>query len=68
MKLSYGFVLASALALALLAFTPAPVVASSCGIKPIKPIPPIGCRDLYAQCLCDSRGQYCQWEWVCVGR
>jgi len=38
----------------------------SCGIKPIKPIPPMGCKDLIAVCVCDSRGCNCHWEWQCV--
>jgi len=41
---------------------------SGCGIKPIKPIVPIGCKDLVAQCKCDSKGQNCSWQWICVPR
>lgn len=49
------------------AFTPESVCASgSCGIVPIKPIPPIGCRDLRPQCVCDGQGQNCYWTWICV--
>jgi len=59
---------AAALAAALLRTSPAPACAGGCGIKPIKPIRPIGCVDLVAQCTCDSRGQNCRWEWVCVKR
>ncbi len=44
----------------------APVAATGCGIKPIKPIPPIGCRDLEAQCICDERAEKCAWQWKCV--
>lgn len=40
-------------------------VAASCGIKPIKPISPIGCVDVDAQCVCGSGGN-CSWNWVCV--
>jgi len=37
-----------------------------CGNPPIiKPNPPIGCRDLVPQCVCNSRGR-CWWEWICV--
>jgi hypothetical protein len=39
---------------------------AQCGIKPIKPIPPVGCKDLRAECVCDVNGQNCKWEWVCV--
>jgi hypothetical protein len=38
---------------------------NSCGIKPLKPIPPIGCTDMCAQCQCDANGQNCRWVWVC---
>ena len=37
-----------------------------CVILPIKPIPPIGCRDLAPQCVCDADGHDCHIEWVCV--
>ena len=43
------------------------LLSSGCGIKPIKPIPPIGCKDLRAVCTCDSEGKDCWWEWVCTG-
>ena len=58
---------AAALAAALL-MAPSPVCASAsgCGLKPLKPLTPMGCKDLVAQCRCDSRGQNCRWEWVCV--
>jgi hypothetical protein len=36
-----------------------------CGIKPIKPITPIGCTDLCPVCECDERGRNCKWKWVC---
>lgn len=39
---------------------------SGCGIKPLKPIVPIGCSDLEAECVCDDRGRNCKWKWVCV--
>jgi hypothetical protein len=60
---------AAALAAALL-ITSAPVCTAQlgCGIKPIKPIPPIGCADLVAECRCDARGQNCRWTWICVKR
>ena len=40
--------------------------ASGCGFKPLKPLPPLGCKDLYAVCRCDQYGQNCYWEWVCI--
>ena len=53
--------------LALLVISPAPAInQSGCGIEPIKPIPPIGCQDLRAECVCDEHGQNCHWRWVCV--
>lgn len=54
------------LALALTSVTPSAVCAAGCGIKPIKPIPPIGCKDLEAQCECDEQGAKCKWTWRCV--
>ena len=53
-----GFVLSSA--------TPEPACAQlGCGLKPLKPLTPLGCTDLCAQCECDSRGKNCKWKWVC---
>ena len=50
------------------AMAPTEACAGSCGIKPIRPIPPIGCRsEMVAQCVCDSNGQNCNWQWVCSG-
>jgi hypothetical protein len=61
-------VLASVVA-GILLLTPRPACAQSgCGLKPIKPLVPIGCKDLVAECRCDSNGQNCRWEWVCVQR
>jgi hypothetical protein len=40
--------------------------AGSCGILPIKPIPPIGCKDLRPECVCDADGNNCHWDWVCI--
>ena len=31
--------------------------ASGCGFKPFKPFVPMGCKDLRAQCECDSNGK-----------
>jgi hypothetical protein len=42
------------------------VYAQSCGVVPIKPVPPVGCKDLRPECVCDSNGQNCHWDWVCV--
>jgi len=58
-------------ALSALAIISAPqptVSAGSCGIKPIKPIPPAGCKDLRAECVCDNQGKNCKWQWICVPR
>lgn len=42
----------------------------SCGIEPIKPIPPIGCKDLEAECICDKDPKTgvlkCRYRWRCV--
>lgn len=45
---------------------PIPAPQSGCGLVPLKPLVPIGCRDLVAQCVCDENGQNCHWVWVCV--
>ena len=37
-----------------------------CGLVPLKPLPPIGCKDLKPICVCDAAGENCHWEWVCV--
>ena len=52
--------------LTLVLFTSRDVYAQGCGLTPLKPLPPLGCRDLVPQCRCDSSGSNCQWEWVCV--
>lgn len=51
--------------LALLALSPSAAAAGNCGIVPIKPIPPVGCRDLSPVCVCDAQGN-CAWQWQCV--
>jgi hypothetical protein len=38
-----------------------------CSPPPLKPLPPVGCKDVVAQCVCDEHGA-CHWEWVCVPR
>lgn len=61
--------LALALAIAVLGPTPAVVhvrAVADCGLTPLKPLPPLGCDDLAPVCICDSRGERCRWEWVCV--
>lgn len=42
------------------------LAAADCGLKPIKPIIPIGCKDLAPVCVCDETGKKCKWQWVCV--
>ena len=39
---------------------------AGCGLPPMKPMPPMGCRDMVAECVCDARGENCHWEWRCV--
>ena len=52
--------------------TPGCAQVNGCGIEvtPIKPIPPIGCRDLARECVCDTSRQpaVCRWAWVCIPR
>jgi TPR repeat protein len=38
---------------------------AQCAIKPIKPIPPLGCKDVTPQCVSTSNGQS-SWTWICV--
>lgn len=49
-----------------LALTQTGMADVTCGLKPVKPVKPVGCKDLYAECQCDLRGQNCHWVWVCV--
>lgn len=37
----------------------------TCGLTPLKPLPPLGCKDLLAVCICDEQGR-CRWQWQCV--
>jgi hypothetical protein len=39
---------------------------AQCPIKPIKPIIPLYCKDLKAECICDAQGKNCKWQWSCV--
>lgn len=50
----------------LLAPAPSTCLAGDCGYKPIKPIPPIGCKDVQAECVCDAEGNKCAWQWRCI--
>ena len=38
----------------------------SCGLEPLKPLVPLGCRDIVPECVCDVYGQNCHWVWYCV--
>ncbi len=38
---------------------------AQCAIKPIKPIPPLGCKDVTPQCMSDNTGRS-YWTWICV--
>jgi hypothetical protein len=42
-----------------------PSALCQCAIRPIKPIPPLGCKDLPPQCASDSAG-HGYWTWNCV--
>ncbi len=39
---------------------------SGCGLLPLKPLPPLGCKDLKPVCQCDKDGRNCAWRWNCV--
>lgn len=48
-------VLATALlAASLLAASPPACASGQCGLQPLKPLPPLGCRDLVAVFVCDA--------------
>lgn len=53
------------LALLALAAASVPSAVGQCAIQPIKPIPPIGCKDLTPQCVADNSG-HAYWTWACV--
>ena len=53
------------LASLLFTFSTLEFASAQCAIKPIKPIPPLGCKDLTPQCVSDSNGQS-YWTWICV--
>lgn len=38
----------------------------TCGLVPLKPLTPLGCKDLAPVCVCDSAGKNCRYSWVCV--
>jgi hypothetical protein len=38
---------------------------AECGLPPLPPLPPPGCRDLVPICVCDSNGN-CRIVWQCV--
>lgn len=39
---------------------------TGCGLVPLKPLVPLGCKDLTPVCQCDAKGKNCRWGWVCV--
>jgi hypothetical protein len=54
-----------ALAFVLLTLSTVPFAIGQCAIQPIKPIPPIGCKDVTPECVSDSDGKG-HWNWICV--
>lgn len=56
--------LASLVIIATVFLVPTRVACASCGVTPIKPIPPVGCRDLTPVCVTNGSSAY--WTWVCV--
>ena len=55
-----------ALTLALAFSAPEVCATGGCGLRPLKPLTPLGCSDLIAQCQCDEDGKNCTWGWVCI--
>ena len=48
---------------------PAPVCAQAgCGLTPLKPLLPLGCKELLPRCQCEvtDTGTTCRWVWDCV--
>ena len=56
------FALAAFLALG---FMPQRGNAQGCN-QTMKPLTPLGCKDLVARCVCDGQGKNCHVEWDCV--
>ena len=52
------------LASVLFAFATHQSASAQCAVKPLKPIPPLGCKDVMPQCI-SSNGRS-SWNWVCV--
>lgn len=38
----------------------------TCGLVPLKPLTPLGCKDIVPICECDSSGNNCHYIWACV--
>src|SRR5271166_4511613 len=55
----------ASLALLLFTFPALEFASAQCAIKPIKPIPPLGRKDVTPQCVTNSNGQS-YWTWICV--
>jgi hypothetical protein len=55
----------TALASLLFMFSALGFAPAQCAIKPIKPVPPVGCKDVTPQCVTNSNGQS-YWTWICV--
>jgi|GEM_PF-6241741 len=64
MKRARFFYLWAALAL-LVCIASSLLAIGQCAIRPIKPIPPIGCKDVTPECVSDSNGKS-HWNWICV--
>jgi hypothetical protein len=59
-KIPFGLLTSLLFMFSALEFAPA-----QCAIEPIKPIPPLGCKDVTPQCVSTSNGQS-YWTWICV--
>ena len=71
MKLLILFGVSVVLALGMVLANPGPVCASQsgCGLPPLKPLPPLGCKDLVARCQCVETADgdlNCDWVWDCI--
>jgi hypothetical protein len=44
---------------------PESAFAASCGVAPVQPTAPAGCRTMEPTCVCDVKGN-CHWEFICL--
>jgi hypothetical protein len=40
-------------------------LAAGCGVAPVQPPAPLGCKSMLPTCVCDVKGD-CHWEFICA--